>query len=217
MKPIILITGFDAFGGQELNPTEEIIKQLPNQVLGWQIETRILSTVFGKASQQLEYAISQLHPTYVIAMGQAGGRQGITIERVAINIDDARIPDNEGHQPIDQPISLSGQPAYFATLPIKRMVKSLNDHSITASVSNTAGTYVCNHVMYRLLEILSKSFPYTKGGFIHVPYLPSQVETNTNLPSMALSEMVKALEIVIQTMITEGQENDIQSIGGLEH
>lgn len=170
----VLITGFEPFGGERLNPSWEVVKQLNDlELVGTRIVARQLPCVFGAALEALNAAIDEVQPLMVLAVGQAGGRTDITIERVAINVDDARIPDNQGQQPVDEPIVAGGPAAYFSTLPIKAMVSSMREAGIPASVSQTAGTYVCNHVMYGLLHRLSGQRE-VKGGFIHIPYLPEQ-------------------------------------------
>uniref|UniRef100_UPI00227FD237 pyroglutamyl-peptidase I n=2 Tax=Enterobacterales TaxID=91347 RepID=UPI00227FD237 len=144
----VLITGFEPFGGERLNPSWEVVKQLNDmELVGTRIVARQLPCVFGAALEALNAAIDEVQPLMVLAVGQAGGRTDITIERVAINVDDARIPDNQGQQPVDEPIVAGGPAAYFSTLPIKAMVSSMREAGIPASVSQTAGTYVCNHVM----------------------------------------------------------------------
>ena len=174
----VLITGFDPFGGESVNPALEAVKLLPNTISGAEVIKIEIPTVFRKSLEHIENAIEKHNPDIVISIGQAGGRFGIMPERVAINIDDARIKDNEGNQPIDQPIYEDGQSAYFSSLPIKAMVKEMNENGIPGSVSNTAGTFVCNHVMYGLLYLIDKKYPNIKGGFIHVPFIPNQVITN---------------------------------------
>lgn len=162
-----------------------------------------LPTVFNKSIERLEKALEEERPDVVLSIGQAGGRNRITIERVAININDARIPDNEGNQPIDEPIFVDGDTAYFSNLPIKRMVKAMKENHIPAEISNTAGTYVCNHVMYGILYNIEKKYPHMKGGFIHIPYLPSQAIAKPAAPSMALEDIVKGLTVGIQAIVGE--------------
>lgn len=142
------------------------------------------------------------NPDIVISVGQAGGRAGVTPERVAINITDARIPDNEGNQPIDEVIFEDGDTAYFSNLPIKAMVQAIRDAGFPSSLSNTAGTYICNHVMYGILYYIQKEFPNTRGGFIHVPFATSQVADKPEMPSMEIADITTALEAAIQATIT---------------
>ena len=208
----ILITGFDPFGGESINPALEAVKKLPTTILNSEVIKIEIPTVFEKSLKKIEENIIKHNPDVVISVGQAGGRFGITPERVAINIDDARIKDNEGNQPIDIKIFEDGENAYFSNLPIKAMVKEMTDNGIPASVSNTAGTFVCNHVMYGILYLIDKKYPNIKGGFIHVPYIPSQVVTKPNNPSMSIDDIAKGLELCIKAVIENS--SDIKTIGG---
>jgi pyroglutamyl-peptidase len=208
----ILITGFDPFGGESINPALEAVKKLPDTILGQEVIKIEIPTVFRKSLEKIEENIQKHNPDVVISIGQAGGRFGITPERVAINIDDARIKDNEDNQPIDISIHEDGEAAYFSNLPIKAMVKEMNDNGIPASVSNTAGTFVCNHVMYGVLYLIDKKYPNIRGGFIHVPYIPSQVTTKPNTPSMSIDDIAKGLELSIKAVIENS--SDIKTVGG---
>ena len=208
----ILITGFDPFGGENINPALEAVKKLPSTVLGQEVIKIEIPTVFRKSLEKIEEYIQKHNPDVVISVGQAGGRFGVTPERVAINMDDARIKDNEGNQPIDISIFEDGENAYFSNLPIKAMVKEMNDNGIPASVSNTAGTFVCNHVMYGILYLIDKKYPNIRGGFIHVPYIPSQVTTKPNMPSMSIDDITKGLELSIKAIIENS--SDIKAVGG---
>ncbi len=187
----VLITGFDPFGGESINPALEAVKKLPNTISNAEIIKLEIPTVFKKSLEKIEANILAHKPDIVISIGQAGGRFGITPERVAINIDDARIEDNEKNQPIDLKVFEDGENAYFTTLPIKAMVKEMQESGIPSSVSNSAGTFVCNHVMYGVLYMINKKYPNIKGGFIHVPYIPSQVVSKPNMPSMSIEEISK--------------------------
>lgn len=208
----ILLTGFDAFGGEPVNPAEEAVKMVSDNINGAQVVKITIPTVRTKSVQAIEQAIEKHKPDIVISVGQAGGRFDITCERVAINIDDFRIEDNEGNQPIDQVIQKDGQPAYFSSLPIKAMVEHMNENKIPASVSNTAGTFVCNHVMYGILYMVDKKYPNIKGGFIHIPYMTSQVIDKKGTPFMSLEEIVKGLELAIEACTLYNK--DIKAIGG---
>lgn len=208
----ILITGFDPFGGEKINPALEAVKKLPDTILGEEIIKIEIPTVFGKSLEKIEENIIKHNPDVVISIGQAGGRFGVTPERVAINMDDARIKDNEGNQPIDTSIFEDGEAAYFSSLPIKAMVKEMNDNGIPGSVSNSAGTFVCNHVMYGVLYLIDKKYPNIRGGFIHVPYIPSQVTTKPNSPSMSIDDIAKGLELSIKAVIENS--SDIKIVGG---
>ena len=208
----VLITGFDPFGGEDINPALEAVKLLPQNISGAEIIKLEIPTVFIKSLEKIEEAIVKHNPDIVISVGQAGGRFGVTPERVAINLDDARIKDNEGNQPIDISIFKDGEAAYFSNLPIKSMVKEMCEGGIPASVSNTAGTFVCNHVMYGVLYLINKKYPGIKGGFIHVPYIPSQVVTKPGTPSMSLTDISKGLQLSIKAAIENNE--DIKIVGG---
>ena len=208
----ILITGFDPFGGENINPALEAVKKLPDTILGQEVIKIEIPTVFRKSLEKIEENIEKHNPDVVISVGQAGGRFGVTPERVAINMDDARIKDNEGNQPIDISIYEDGEAAYFSNLPIKAMVKEMTDNGIPASVSNSAGTFVCNHVMYGILYLVDKKYPNIRGGFIHVPYIPSQVTTKPNTPSMSIDDIAKSLELSIKAVIENS--SDIKTVGG---
>ena len=197
----ILVTAFEPFGGESVNPAHEAIKQLPDEITGAEIIKKEIPTVFIKAFSALEDTIEIEKPDIVICVGQAGGRFEIAVERVAINVDDARIPDNAGNQPVDQPIFEDGENAYFAKLPIKVMVKEIQKYGIPASVSNSAGTFVCNHLMYGLLYLIDRKYPNLYGGFIHIPFIPEQVVNKKNMPSMALLDIVKGLEHAIKATL----------------
>lgn len=208
----VLITGFDPFGGESVNPALEAVKALPDTIAGAEIIKLEIPTVFRKSLEKIEENIIKHSPDIVISIGQAGGRFGVTPERVAINIDDVRIEDNEKNQPIDITIFEDGETAYFTNLPIKAMVKEMQDGGIPASVSNTAGTFVCNHVMYGIMYMIDKKYPNIKGGFIHVPYIPSQVVTKPNMPSMSASDITKGLELCIKAAIENNE--DVKVVGG---
>lgn len=209
----ILVTGFDPFGGEPINPAWESVKRLSEgSYENYKVEVRQMPTVFDKSLECLYAAIDETRPDLVICVGQAGGRPDITVERVAINVNDARIPDNEGNQPIDTPIVEGGPTAYWSTLPIKAIVKELRDQGVPASVSQTAGTFVCNHLFYGLMHVLASKHPQTRGGFIHIPYLPQQAARLAGQPSMAVETIEKGLRIAIETALSH--ENDIVAVGG---
>ena len=192
-----LVTGFEPFGGEPINPALEALERLPPRIGAVGISTRVLPAVFGQALDALEEAVWATAPDIVLCVGLAGGRTALSLERVAINIDDARIPDNKGRQPIDLPIIAGGPSAYFATLPIKAAVAALRDAGLPAIVSNSAGTFVCNHVFYGLMHLATtRGFDFC-GGFLHVPFLPSQAALQDGAPSMALDDIVHGIEIVL--------------------
>ncbi|MBZ4663657.1 MAG: pyroglutamyl-peptidase [Caloramator sp.] len=197
----VLITGFEPFGGDVINPSYEAVKMLEDNIDGAEVIKAAIPVVFKKSIIELEKLIELHQPDIVICVGQAGGRYDISIERVAINVDDARIPDNEGNKPIDEKIFEDGENAYFSNLPIKAMVEEIRRANIPASISNTAGTYVCNHIMYGLMYIINKKYPHIRGGFIHVPFLPEQVITRANTPYMNLDMISKALMLAIKAAI----------------
>ncbi|MDO7975902.1 pyroglutamyl-peptidase I [Oceanotoga sp. DSM 15011] len=211
----VLITGFDPFGGEKINPAYEAVKRLPDEIENSEIIKIEIPTVFKKSYQKLEENIKIHNPDIVICIGQAGGRFEITPERVAINIDDARIKDNEGNQPIDQKIFEDGDSAYFSTLPIKAMVKEIKLQNIPASISNTAGTFVCNHIMYSLLYLINKKYPNIKGGFIHVPFINEQIIDKRNTPYMNLNDIIIGLTSAVKAAIK--YKDDIKTIGGKLH
>lgn len=210
----LLLTAFDPFGGDKINPALEAVKLVENRIADIEVLKLEIPTVFRKSIDKLKLAIDKEKPDYVICVGQAGGRFDISIERVAINIDDARIKDNEGNQPIDVKIFEDGENSYFANLPIKAMVNEIKEAGLPASISNTAGTFVCNHLMYGLLYYINKEYPNIKGGFIHVPFIPEQVVTRANAPAMAMEDIAKALEAAILA-ISKNKE-DIKVNGGRE-
>jgi len=193
----VLITGFDPFGGETVNPALEAVMQLPDEIDDIKIIKLELPTVFGKSADILCRAIADEQPDVVISVGQAGGRAGISLERVAVNINDADIRDNEGNQPIDTPILGNSAVAYFSTLPIKTIVSSLHKKGIPASVSDSAGTFVCNHVMYAALNYAAVNNPMMKAGFVHIPYTPAQAIDKPAKPSMSTVMVVDALTVVI--------------------
>lgn len=203
----ILVTGFNPFGEEKVNPAFEVIKKLENNIAGAQIVKLEVPTVFGKSIETTVKEIEKEKPDYVLSIGQAGGRFGITVERVAINMDDARIQDNEGNQPIDVPIDSRGQSSYFATIPVKAIVAAIKKEKIPAAVSDSAGTFVCNHIMYGVLNYISRNKPCMKAGFIHIPFLPEQVIDKPNVPSMSIENSLKAIETAIITIVSEDTQH----------
>ena len=211
----LLLTAFSPFGGEKINPSLEAVKLVKDKILETDIIKLEVPTVFGKSIKIVADMIEKEKPDYVLCVGQAGGRYVITPERVAINIDDARIPDNEGRQPIDIPIFADGEPAYFSNLPVKAMVEEIRKEGLPASLSNSAGTYVCNHLMYGVLYTLSKKFKEVKGGFIHVPFVPEQTVDKPGKPSMSLTDIVRGLEAAIKAAVEN--QTDINVTGGVEY
>jgi len=198
---VILVTGFDCFGGETINPSWEICKRLPHEIEGMRVETVMLPCEFRRAIEVVAEAIERHQPSIVLSVGQAGGRSRLGVERVGINVDDARIPDNAGAQPIDEEIAPNGPPAYFATVPVKAMARAIREAGIPAEVSNSAGTYVCNHVMYGVLHFLAASGRRARAGFIHVPYAESQVLDKKDMPAMSIASMAKGVEAAIAAAV----------------
>ncbi|MCF7687769.1 MAG: pyroglutamyl-peptidase I [Cephaloticoccus sp.] len=206
----ILLTGFEPFGGARINPTESIARQLHGMVIGGhEVVGLVLPCVFGQSIRVLRRHIRAVQPVMVICLGQAGGRGAITPERVAINVDDARIADNAGAQPIDRPVVRGGPAAYFSTLPIKAMVSRLQAEGIAASVSASAGTFVCNHVFYGLMHAL-RDQAAIRGGFIHVPWLTKQ-----GRPGLKLDTMIAGIVLVME--VATSRRRDIRIAGGHIH
>lgn len=212
----ILVTGFDPFGGEPTNPAIESVKRIDDNIEGAEIIKLEIPTVFHKAADVVEEKIKEIKPDVILSVGQAGGRYGITVERVAINEDDARIEDNEGNQPIDVKIREDGAPAYFATLPIKAMVEEIKKENIPASVSNSAGTFVCNHIMYQDLYLAEK-YGNIKAGFIHVPFLTEQVVDKKDTASMSLEDIVRGLNAAIRAIVKYADKDDLSITGGATH
>ena len=212
----ILVTGFDPFGGEPTNPAIESVKRIDDNIEGAEIIKIEIPTVFHKAADVVEEKIKEVKPDVVLSIGQAGGRYGITVERVAINQDDARIEDNEGNQPIDVVIREDGAPAYFSTLPIKAMVEEIKKENLPASVSNTAGTFVCNHIMYQDLYLAEK-YGNIKAGFIHVPFLTEQVVDKKDTASMSLEDIVRGLNAAIRAIVKYNDKEDLSVTGGATH
>lgn len=212
----ILVTGFDPFGGEKINPALETIKRLPDTILGAQIIKLEIPTVVGKSLAKIKEAVEKENPDVVLSIGQAGGRSEITVERVGINIDDCRIPDNEGNQPIDEPVVKGGPAAYFVTIPIKAIVENIKAHNIPASISNTAGTFICNHVCYGIAHLAATRTAAgkpMKSGFIHIPFLPEQVIGKPALtPSMSLETIVSGITHALEAIVEHG--SDIKVSGG---
>lgn len=201
--PTLLVTGFEPFAGASLNPSALAAQALHGRwVAGHRVCGAVLPTAFGHSVAALEALLEQHRPALVLCCGQAGGRPGVSLERVAINIDDARIPDNAGAQPVDAPVVPGAPAAYFSTLPIKAMLAALREAGIAAEVSQTAGTFVCNHVFYQLMHLLAQPrYAGVRGGFVHVPWLPGQGE-----PAMALQDVVRGLECALATALASTQD-----------
>ena len=210
----LLLTGFTPFAGETINPALEAVKRVKPEIAGMEIVKLEVPTVFGESVRLVQEAIEREQPDFVLSVGQAGGRAEITPERVAINVDDARIPDNAGQQPIDVPIFVDGENAYFATLPVKAMAEAIREAGLPSALSNTAGTFVCNHLMYGVLHHLHQNHKSAKAGFIHVPYISEQTADKPGVPSMPLDDIVRALEAAIAAI--PAHERDIKTAYGRE-
>lgn len=196
----ILVTAFDAFNKEPINPSLMMLEALPDELFGHEIVKQVLPTVFGESAALVLQRLAEVEPDAVLCLGQAGGRAAITLERVAINVNDASIADNAGKQPTDEPIVADGPAAHFSTLPNKAIVAALREADIPAQISNTAGTYVCNQVLYAVLHYISENDLPARATFMHVPYLPSQVLDKPGVASMNLDDMNRALEIAIKVI-----------------
>lgn len=212
----VLVTGFEPFGLDHINPSWEVARALD----GWQqsgatVHAVQLPCVFDRALACLDVALTQYRPELVVCLGLAGGRSEVSVERVAINMNDARIPDNAGQQPVDTAVVAQAPAAFFATLPIKAIVHELRAQGFAAGVSNTAGTFVCNHVFYGLMHRLAAQGGAVRGGFVHLPYLPEQAAQHAGAPSMALETQVRALRALIPIALTV--RNDVRETAGHLH
>ena len=207
-----LVTGFDAFGGDKVNPSSLAVRRLKRKLGGLALHTVELPTSYARSAIALRGAIHELKPDIVLGVGQAGGRTELCLERVAINVQDARIKDNDGKQPIDRPVVKDGPAAHFATLPIKACVAEMRKAGLPAAVSNTAGTFVCNHIFYALMDIAQSHPIPMRGGFLHIPYVPEQASRLGGAPSMALDDIVRGIEIVLS--VSAVRQTDLRSVEG---
>lgn len=208
----ILISGFEPFGDDAINPSQEAVLALPDEIEGTRVIKVILPVARYEASDRLKALIAEHHPNAVVCVGQAGGRTGLTIERVAINIDDYPIPDNRGHQPCDEAITPTGPAAYFLTLPNKAIVSAWREAGYPASLSNTAGTFLCNHVAYACAHYTANHFPNIKTGFIHIPYSTAQSAEHPEAFAMTPQALTDALRIAIHVIAKPVQAT--QSVTG---
>ena len=214
----VLLTGFEPFDGEQINPSWETVRRLDGaRIQGGLVHARQLPCRFGESLRVLHLAIRELDPDLIICVGQAGGRAAVTPERVAINVDDARITDNAGRKLIDRAIVLGGPVGYWSTLPIKAIVARVTSQGIPAAVSQTAGTFVCNHVFYGLMHALAatRRRPRPRGGFIHIPYLPGQVRGKKATPSLPLTKMVAALRTAVGVSLRQRRDRIVS--GGATH
>ena len=212
----VLITGFDPFGGEKINPAYEAVKLLPDEIGGAKIIKKEIPTVFQKGPEAVYEAIQENQPNFVLCIGQAGGRSQVTPEWVGINFRNARIADNEGNQPLQTSVVENGPEAYFTMLPVFRMVEKMKKNGIPASVSYTAGTYVCNDVMYSVLHYCHTEFKDVKSGFMHVPFATEQtVNQPAGTPGMNLKDIAKAIELSVEAMLES--DTDIKVVSGETH
>lgn len=190
----LLITGFEPFGGESINPSWEAVKRLPEEINGYRLTKLCLPVVFGRAAELALCCARELCPDAIICVGQAGGRDAITPELVGINLRYAKIPDNGGFSPKDEPVAQGGENAYFSTLPVRRMVDAIEGQGIRSALSYSAGAYVCNDLLYSLL----KEFHSTDTGvcFIHIPYSDGQEKQ----PSMPLEDIIRGLSLAIEAL-----------------
>ena len=207
----LLLTAFEPFGGADMNPAQEAVRLVPERIGDTTIVKMDLPVVFGQAIDAVAAAVEREKPDAVLCIGQAGGRAALTPERVAINVDDASIPDNAGAQPIDRPIVPGGPAAYFSTLPVKAMVAAIRQAGLPASLSNTAGTFVCNHLMYGVLHLLATRCPGVRGGFMHVPFAPQQV-TDRLAPAMSVADIARGITAAVEAIAVHGE--DVHSAEG---
>ena len=192
----LLITGFDPFGGESVNPAWEAVKALPDQIGSWELCKLQIPTAFSLAAGEVLQAADSFHPDVILCVGQAGGRSAITPERIAVNIRDAKIPDNRGYQPVGEFVNDQGPAAYFAIVDVSAMARAIVDAGIPGQVSNSAGAFVCNDTLYNLLHCCRHS--HIRVGFIHVPYLPQQAKEG--VPSMELADIVRGLDAAIRAL-----------------
>jgi pyroglutamyl-peptidase len=207
-----LITGFDAFGGDKINPSSLAVRQLKRKIGSVVMHTAVLPTSYARSAIALRGAIHEVRPDIVLCVGQAGGRAELCLERVAINVQDARIKDNDGKQPIDRAVVRDGPAAHFATLPIKACVAEMRKAGLPAAVSNTAGTFVCNNVFYALMDLAAWHPIPMKAGFLHIPYVAEQAARLGNVPSMALDDIVRGIEIIVA--VSAARQSDLHTAEG---
>lgn len=211
----VLVTGFEPFGGATINPALEAVQRLPRQIAGAEVVTVQIPVVFGKDSAAVEAAIDEHAPDVVVCVGQAGGRSHITPEFVGINYANARIPDNEGNQPVGR-LEADGPDAYFATLPVFAMVDACRAAGVPAAVSYTAGTFCCNEVLYELMHCLAMRHPGVRGGFVHVPYAAEQaLSMGEGTASMSVDMMVAGLTAMIGAAVS-GSDDEVRAGEGTE-
>ena len=201
----ILLTGFEPFGKESINPSWEAVAEVPDYFEDSEVIKVRLPVSFKKASEMLEQAVTMFRPDVLLCVGQAGGRFEINIERVAINLADSNKADNDGYCPVDTPLRTDAPDAYFSNLPVKQLVEAVRQAGIPAVVSNSAGAYVCNSVFFSAMHLVHSTCPNMRAGFIHIPYLPCQAIEKSKQPTMAKETVALALETIINTLITENR------------
>lgn len=215
-EPVVLIAGFEPFAGESVNPSAEIARSLDGEsIAGHRVIGAVLPVSFTEAPTALAEWLDRCRPALVIALGQAGGRSEISLERIAVNLIDARIADNAGLQPIDKPVLEDGPMAYFSSLPVKAIRAALHDLDIPAALSLSAGSFVCNQVFYWLAHLLATEHPGLRGGFIHVPWLPGQLVAHPGEPCLPLSTMLHGIRAAIACAVTTA--TDLEVAGGTTH
>lgn len=212
-RPPLLVTGFEPFGGETVNPAMDLLPRLARRrIAGHRVATALLPVAFGAALTELAHAMERERPSLVLAIGQAGGRARLSLERVALNLIDARIPDNAGAQPVDVPVIAGAPAAYFSSLPLKAALHALQERGIPAELSLSAGSYVCNAVFYALRHLAETAPGAPRAGFLHLPFLPAQAARHAGAPSMALETMLDGVETVLRASLQHPV--DIALVGG---
>lgn len=212
--PSILLTGFEPFGGERLNPSALVASSLHGQRIGtWPVTGLVLPCAFGQAIDVLEQALAAQRPALVLCLGQAGGRQGVTVERIAVNRDDARMPDNTGAQPLDRVVVPGAPAAYFSRLPVKALVAALQADGVPAAESLSAGSFVCNHLFFGLMHALRRR-PSAQAGFVHLPWLPEQVVERPGAFALPLDTQAGAVRGLLATALQWRGRGDLQRVGG---
>ena len=207
-----LVTAFEPFGGSRVNASLEAVRRLAPRIGALNVETAELPTSYARSHAALEAAIARTKPHIVLCVGQAGERAALCIERVAVNLQDAVIADNDGARPAELPIVAGGPAAYLATLPVRAAVAALRAAELPAQLSMSAGTFVCNHILYSLMDIAQDHPAAFRGGFLHVPYVPEQVARLGAAPSMAVEDIVRGIEIILE--VSAERTVDIHTVEG---
>ncbi|AWB08245.1 pyroglutamyl-peptidase I (plasmid) [Azospirillum humicireducens] len=205
--PTILLTGFEPFGGEAVNPSWEAVRRLDGwECRGHRVAARLMPCVFGASLDALDRAVAETDPVALLGVGQAQSRAELSLERVAVNLDDARIPDTAGNRPVDAPVVAGGPAAYFASLPVKAIAAALRDAGIPAGLSHSAGSFVCNHLFYGACHLRAVRRPALRVGFLHIPLAPEQAVRHPGVPSMAIEQVVAGLRIAVETILTTAED-----------